>query len=459
MDDASPDPAALAERVEALSRENRKLHRICEALMDRAEQRLSHDRQFSFLEAGVVLGEEIAQRTAELHALNGRLLQQVAQREEAEAELNLAKIAAEEANLAKSRFVAAVGHDMLQPLTAARLFLGALPRGEPGLVERIARCLESAEAMLESIQEYSRVEAGALSPAMADFAIGDLLARLQAEFQMRCEDRGLVLRVARSSLRVHSDPNLLERILRNLLGNAVRYTRRGGVLAGCRRAGDAVRIMVVDTGPGIPEDRQQEIFDEFVQLRAERGAAEKGLGLGLAIARAMARVIGAELELCSIPGKGSAFSVTVARGAAAAPVIAAPAGEPEGALPLEGKRILIIDDDEAVLEALALTVEGWGCGSLIAVSHATALEAVEQGALLPDLIIADYHLGEDRGTAVVGRLRTLYDRTIPAIIVTSDRSAGLPDELRRQGWTVLPKPFDPARLRETAQRLIAPAEG
>ena len=452
------DASALRGRLAALERENLKLAKIRDVLMDRAEHRLSGNSHFSFLEAGVVLGEEIAQRTEELNALNGDLLKQIAQREEAEAALRIAKLAAEEANLAKSRFVAAVGHDMLQPLTAARLFLGALPQGERGsrearLVERIARCLESAESMLESIQEYSRVEAGALTPALCDFTIGDLLSRLQAEYQMRFEDRGLVLRIVASRLRVRSDPNILERILRNFLSNALRYTMRGGVLAGARRRGDRIEIAVLDQGPGIPEERQAEIFEEFVQLRAERGAADKGLGLGLAIAERMATAIDAQLTLRSITGRGSAFSVTVARGVAASAHEPASA-EAEAAQPLEGRRILIVDNDEAVLEALAGTVESWGCHSLIAVSHATAIEAIEQGTLLPDLVIADYHLDDDRGTAVVGRLRAMFDRPIPALIITSDRAAGLPAELRRQGWAVLTKPLDPARLKETSGRLI-----
>ena len=455
--DAATTISQLEARITALSHENDKLRRIRDSLMDRAEQRLSLNSQFSFLEAGVVLGDEIAQWTADLNLLNTRLLQQVAQREEAEAALRVAKQAAEEANLAKSRFVAAVGHDMLQPLTAARLFLGTLPQGEAGsrearLIERLARCLESAEAMLDSIQEYSRVEARPITPTVRDFSVGELLMRLHGEYQMRCEDRGLDFRVVPSRLWVRTDAHLLERILRNFLSNAVRYTQRGGVVAGCRRSGETVRILVADQGPGIPENRQRDIFEEFVQLPAPHETAEKGLGLGLAIVKRMADAIGADIALHSIPGKGSVFSVAVPRSPFPGKA-EQPARKPPLQPSVQGRRILIVDNDEAVLEALACTVEGWGCSTLIAVSHATALEAVEQGAIVPDLVIADYHLGSDRGTAVVGRLRALFNRPLPAIIVTADRVAGLPEELRRQGWTVLTKPLDTGRLRDACQKL------
>lgn len=447
---------SLEEKIDALMCENRKLRKVRDVLMDRAEQRLSLNSQFSFLEAGVVLGEEIAKRTAELNSLNTNLLQQVAQREEAEAALRVAKLAAEDGNLAKSRFVAAVGHDMLQPLTAARLFLGALPQSEAGgrearLIERLARCLESAEAMLDSIQEYSRVEGRPIMPDIRDVPAGELLLRLHGEYQMRCEDRGLDFRVIPSRLWVRTDAHILERILRNFLSNAMRYTRRGRVLAGCRRNDDMVRILVADQGPGIPENRLRDIFEEFVRLPSFHDTSEKGLGLGLAIAKRMADAIGARIAVHSVPGRGSIFSVTVPRGESRQKTLF-PVPAPLRQMPLDGKRILIIDNDETVLEALACTIEAWGCSTLISISYATALEAVEQGEIAPDMIIADYHLEDDRGTAVVGRLRTLFDRAIPAIVVTADRVAGLPEELRRQGWTVLTKPLDPVRLREACQR-------
>lgn len=451
---------SLEAQIDALTCENAKLRKIRDALMDRAEQRLSLNGQFSFLEAGVVLGEEIAQRTAELNLLNTSLLQQVAQREEAEAALRVAKQTAEEANLAKSRFVAAVGHDMLQPLTAARLFLGALPQGEAGgrearLIERLARCLESAEAMLDSIQEYSRVEAKPITPAVRDFAVNDLLLRLYGEYQIRCEDRGLNFRAVPSRLQVRTDAHILERILRNFLSNAIRYTRRGGILIGCRRSGNMARILVADQGPGIPPDRHRDIFEEFVQLPPFHETAEKGLGLGLAIVRRMADAIDAKIAVSSVQGRGSIFSVSVPLGMSPGKTEGLPR-RPLRQPPVEGRRILIVDNDEAVLEALACTVEAWGCSSLIAVSHATALEAVEQGEIVPDIVIADYHLEDDRGTAVVGRLRALFDRPIPAIIVTADRVAGLPEELRRQGWMTLTKPLDSTRLKEACQKLLSP---
>lgn len=452
---------ALKAQIAALSSENQKLRKICDALMDRAEQRLSLNSQFSFLEAGVVLGEEIAQRTAELNALNTSLLQEVAQREEAEEAMRVAMRAAEEANLAKSRFVAAVGHDMLQPLTAARLFLGALPQGDGSgrqarLIERLARCLESAEAMLDSVQEYSRVEARPLTPDIGNVPLGDLLLRLHSEYQMRCEDRGLDLRVIPTCLMVRSDPHILERILRNFLSNAVRYSQRGRVLAGCRREADRVRVLVADQGPGIPPDRLGDVFEEFVQLPSHRETAEKGLGLGLAIAKRMADAIEAPIGVVSVPGRGSVFSVTVPIGSHH-DAMRLPPPRPVERLSIADKRILVVDNDEAVLEALACTVEGWGCSTLIAVSQITALEAVEQGDIEPDMIIADYHLDEDRGTAVVGRLRAVFDRPIPAVIVTADRAAGLPEELRRQGWKVVTKPIDPVRLREACQRALTPS--
>ncbi len=327
----------------------------------------------------------------------------------------------------KARFLSAVGHDLRQPLNALRLFHGALGAelSDPSqrrLLRRAEAACTELQHMLDSLSEQTRLEGGRLRPVSQVFVLGPWLHALVEEVRPLAEGLGLTLRLHVRDEVVESDPHLLARLVRNLLVNAVRHSRQGGVLLGVRRRGGRLRITVWDTGPGIPPGQQQRIFAEFVRL-SEEG---EGLGLGLSIVRQLAEVLGHPLGLRSRPGRGSAFSVDVPR------VEPAPGW------------VLVVDDDaggrEAVLEVLRR--EGL---EVVAVSG--PFDPPRRWPA-PALVVCDYHLGQTRGTALIAGLRGRYG-VLPALLVSGDpRTAGVSS----LPW--LPKPVDPEALRHRVRALI-----
>ncbi len=369
-------------------------------------------------------------------------------------DLQRAKAEAEQANAAKTRFLAAASHDLLQPLNAARLFAAALREtlaqdadgAEPltrarRLADNLAASLRSTEFLLGDLLDISSLDSGKVRTDVQTIRIGPMLQELALEVSAQARGRGLAVRVVPSSLAVQSDPRLLRRIVQNLLSNAVRYTLAGGVLLGCRRAGGQVLIVVQDTGPGIALEHQAAVFEEFRRLPGGAPGTERGLGLGLAIVDRAARLLGHSVELRSEPGRGTRFSVAVPRADDAAPA-SAPAAPPVGAL-AAGRHVLCIDDEPEILRGLAALLEGWGCRVATAPDGDRALPAP-----VPDVLIVDYHLGAgDDGLAVVQRLRAHWGRPVPALLVTADRSEGVRQAARLAGCEVLSKPVRPAALR------------
>jgi PAS domain S-box-containing protein len=372
--------------------------------------------------------------------------------------LELAKRAAEEANAGKTRFLAAASHDLLQPLTAARLFLSAQQaslegregtemdlRNVAAFTENALAALQSTEALLSELLYMSSLDSRAIQPVVQDVAIGAMLAQLGAEFSALAGTRGLALRVVPTSAMARADPILLRRVVQNLLSNAIRYTAVGRVLVGCRRCDSAIRIEVWDTGVGIPEDMQQNIFNEFWRLPQE-AEVEKGMGLGLAIVDRIARLLDARVILRSKVGVGSMFAIEVPR-ASSPPYAPTRDSSP---LPMIGTvrdlLVLCLDNDEPVRDGMKALLEQWGCRVVCAHDLETAIQFL--GEVVPDVALVDYHLDKTRnGLDVLDELRRRWNHDAYAVLVTADRS----DHVRRAAHAarceVLHKPVKPAALR------------
>lgn len=354
---------------------------------------------------------------------------------------------AERANASKSRFVAAASHDLLQPLSAAKLYLASLEgEGESPVVAKVSRALESVEHILDALLDISKLDIGKAALHEVPVSVGTVLAQLGEELMPVARQKGLDLRMVSTSAVVRSDPTYLRRILQNLVSNALRYTDTGRVLVGARHVPRGVRIEVWDTGPGIPEDQQQAIFDEFRRLNASASAAE-GMGLGLAIVERACRLLGHDLTLTSAPGIGTCFRVTLPLhdGAALHPEQAAPRGwnAPRN---LGAELVLLIENDADVLRALTTILEKWDLSVLAASSEAEAHDLVDEVGVAPDAIIADYQLDDDRlGTDAIASLRGRLG-PIPACIVSANRSPELIAACGKLGLTLFPKPLEPARL-------------
>ncbi len=387
------------------------------------------------------LEQRVQSRTAELTRVNEELAQ--------------AQTIAEEANLSKTRFLAAAGHDILQPLNAARLYCAALMEqagtGRPAeAAGNIESALESVETILGAVLDISRLDAGAMRPAETVFLLGDLLRQIGTDFQPMAAAKQLDLTIVPSSIAVETDRNLLRRLIQNLVSNAVKYTRSGRILVGVRRHGELAEIQVIDTGIGIPPDKLNTVFREFTRL--DEGAREaQGLGLGLSIVDRLARVLRLEIRVTSLPGKGSRFSVVI-------PVTVAkptkttqrPAPEPAG-LSLRGLSVICIDNEPRILEGMKLLLEGWGCSV-----HPMAGSADISPDKLPsyvDFVLADYHLDRENGLDVIEKLRAIYGRDTPAVLITADRSTEVRAYAERLDVAVINKPLKPAVLRSLMTRL------
>jgi signal transduction histidine kinase len=447
-------------RIAELEDEVRKLRIINGVLMERVEQEMDPhvDSAFSRMYQAIALENSVSQRTEALTGITRRLLHEINERREAESALQEAKEAAERANLSKTSFLAAASHDLNQPLNAARLFLGALAQEVPAghcveLAERIDAALETMDHLLTALMDISKLDAGFWQAELADIDLQKLLAALHAEFEPQAEAAGLRLRLVNTGAVVRTDRHLLERVLRNLIGNAIRYTKSGRILIGCRRRGRAVRIDVIDTGIGIPKDKFRTIFEEFHQLGNNPRRNEKGVGLGLAIVDRVAKLLDAPVDVESQQGKGSRFSITVPFGCADSVERETEAVQGGQASTDFGTcEVLVIDNDPQVLEGMQSLLHSWNCRVLRAGSTADAMEAA---VCAPDIVIADYHLdGGAYGTDAIAAVRKRFGAGIPSLLITSDTSTRLRAELRAAGHVVLTKPLAPSRLRAIMTHLL-----
>lgn len=374
-----------------------------------------------------------------------------------EAALRLAKIEAEKANRAKSRFLAAASHDLRQPLQALGFYLGTLEErlggAEKALMTPIRACMGSLRALLDDLLDLGRLDAGVLAPKPAPVSVADLLSRVRAAHGPAAVAKGLRLRMAGASPVVEADPVLLERMVGNLVSNAIRYTETGGVLVGCRRRGGLWRIEVWDTGIGIPAGRTAEIFEEFVQLDNSQRDREKGAGLGLAIVRRLAGLTGCEVGVRSRVGRGSVFHLALPGPSMLVGV--PPAAPPETGAGPRALRVALIEDDVTVRDALACAIGGWGHEVRAAASPAQVL--AELAGRAPDLVISDYRLpGGETGLGAVATLRAAFGDGLAAVILTGETAPDVVREISGQGIEIRHKPLDFDELRACLEAHASP---
>ena len=380
-----------------------------------------------------------------------------------------ARAVAETASLAKSQFLAAASHDLRQPLHAMGLFAAALAARvrDPGvtpLVASIRASVEALEHLFAELLDLSQLDAGALRPVPAAVPLQPLFSRVAADFVPQAQAAGLTLRVAPTRLTVVTDPMLLERVLRNLLANAVRYTPAGGIVLGARRHARTVRIDVIDSGVGIAEVDATRVFDEFVQLAGapRNHAGGRGMGLGLAIVRRLAALCGHVVELASTPGRGSRFSITLPRAPAlvreSRSLRARSGASAASSRTLQGRRVVVVDDDPAVVAAMQALFASWNATAAGGSDAAMAFATLPRGDARDnavDLIVADLRLADGKsGIDAIAHLRARLGVDTPAIVVSGDTSAEAQAEVQAAGVKLLVKPVVAATLKEAAEHAI-----
>jgi len=442
--------------IEELKRQAAKLKKINAALMSRVER--SMDQQFnafSLFETAIALDHQVRDRTRQLRDALHSI-------EKANDGLYRAKQQAEAASSLKSSVLISVTHDLLQPLNAARLTLSTLAEmiesdNGTALVEQVDRSLLTLEDLLRSLLDIAKLDAGALRPDVRPILIASLFEPLLDEFAPEAAKRGLSLRICSSSLAVISDAMMLRRILQNLLANALRYTRTGGVVMGCRLRGDRACIQVSDTGPRIPSAQQEAIFLEFQRGESSVGDLA-GFGLGLSIVRRFAGVLGHDIRLASRLEHGSTFAVELDR---AEPALVRKEAHEVQRIDveyggLEDAKILVIENDASSVQAMAALLEKWGCRVVTSDSLADALARIAALGNLPDAIVADLHLDHQQsGLAAVQEIRQQLQLDVPAVIVTADYSEKAAKEASLYGLEVLTKPVKPAEMRALLSFLLA----
>jgi len=394
--------------------------------------------------ANETLERRVRERTEELTHVNERLVE--ATRE------------AEEANLGKTRFLAAAGHDILQPLNAARLYssvlVDKLKASEDGdLVRNVESALESVEDIIGAVLDISRLDTGALKPEPTVFRLDELLRGLALDFQPVAQEKGLELRIVPTSVSVRTDRRLLRRLLQNLVSNALKYTQKGKVLVGCRRRGNRILVEVYDTGMGIPKSKQKAIFHEFHRLDDGMRVA-KGLGLGLSIVERISHVLDHPVDLRSEANKGSCFSVELPRSASMPDTIPAKQA-PASVGNLDGLCVVAIDNEPDILSGMRHLLTNWNCTVVTAADDQEAAALLNKAGLTPDVILADYHLDNGTGIEAIIKLRWKFGGHLPAILITADRSRPVRAEASEKDIAFFNKPVKPAALRAQLARCHA----
>ncbi|MGB1237099.1 MAG: PAS-domain containing protein [Pseudomonadales bacterium] len=388
--------------------------------------------------------------------LETRVSERTAKLEQANAELERERASAIAAHRNKSQFLNACSHDLMQPLEAARLFTSALSQQRDlneehlGQIDHIDRALQSASQLLGQLGELAKIESGNVQPKPQHFSIDQLLETLALEFSSLALAQSVTLRRCPSSAWIKSDPQLLRRVLQNLIGNALRYAPGGRVLIGCRRHANTLTIQVVDTGPGIPIDKQQRVFEQFTQL--DNAQAGQGLGLGLSISKSFCQLLQHPLKLCSEVGRGCTFSIQV-------PLVSARAAVQQAAklpsIDLSGVCVLCIENDPELLQATLALLEAWQCNVLCAERSEVALTLAEQYGDEIDIVLADYQLGgEVDGLTLLAKISGASAYGIPGILMTAALESNLAQKTEREGFSFMRKPIDPETLKALMGRLL-----
>jgi len=378
--------------------------------------------------------------------------------------LNKARKEAERANAAKTRFLAAASHDLRQPIHALGLFFGELssrvysPKTAK-VIGQIEDSIATINSMLNALLDISKLDAGVVKPNIETVDLGDLFMRLQTEFEVVALENRNLLRTRPTEVLVKSDPTLLESMLRNLLGNAFRYTENGRILLAARRRGETCEIQVLDTGCGIPEDQLDEIFSEFHQLHNAARDRQKGLGLGLSIVKRLAKLLHHAIKVKSQPGKGSCFSLVVPTSDKKDKQDALNIPITDNSLlgnRLAGCRILVLDDDALVLEGMRGLLSQWGCQVITACNQASALEQLASIGQEIALLIIDYRLGDAvSGLDVANKLQAQLGYSFAVLMITGDTDPERLREANASGHQLLHKPVVPAKLRSRLLNLIS----
>jgi Na+/proline symporter/CheY-like chemotaxis protein len=374
-------------------------------------------------------------------------------------ELANAKAEADEANLGKTKFLAAAGHDILQPLNAARLYVTSLvEKTEGSVLETVAAnidaSLDGVEEILGALLDISRLDTGALKPEIGPVRLDEIFKSLRVEFEPIAAEKRLNLRYVPSSVTVRTDRRLLRRLLQNLISNAIKYTPQGRVLIGCRRVGNRIRVEVIDTGIGIADAELGRVFEEFQRLDTGARIA-RGLGLGLSIVDRIGRVLSHPIGVTSTLGRGSRFWVELPVVPAVPLVMVAETPARIPSAPLAGLMVVAIDNDVQILDGMATLLGGWGCVLITAATTQDALARLTERGLRPDVIIADYHLDTGTGLEAIQRLRWTFATDLPALLITADRSQDVRDAALVKNVSLLNKPLKPAALRAHLAQIVA----
>ena len=382
------------------------------------------------------LEQRVSERTVELSRVNDKLTR--------------AQRLADEANMGKTRFLAAAGHDILQPLNAARLYSSSLSErfgqsADEPIIRNIESSLDAVEAILGAVLDISRLDTGALKPVISTFALDDLIRQVETDFRPLAKSKGLSLRVVRTGLHLKTDRNLFRRLVQNLVSNAIKYTPKGGVVVGVRRTLTEPVLQVVDCGIGIAGNQAQLIFREFTRL--DEGVREaEGLGLGLSIVDRISKVLGTPINVRSVPGKGTVLGVglgsVVSLTESVADIVLAQEA-PTGAMPEFD--VLCVDNDARILGGMKTLLETWGC-TVSCAKNGDEAAGIENA---PDVVLADYHLDHESGLDVIQAVRTRFGADLPAVLITADRSHDLRQRAQALNIAFLNKPLKPAALRAT----------
>ncbi|MFQ6371723.1 NahK/ErcS family hybrid sensor histidine kinase/response regulator [Shewanella sp. YIC-542] len=402
-------------------------------------------QQQALQESNENLEARVRERTYELVQLNSQLLD--------------AKAHEEMANASKSRFLAAVGHDLMQPLNAARLFTASLSQ-HPNLeqdvrmtLEHINSSLKTAGELLTDLLDISRLDSGKVEVNRRDFAISEILGGLAVEFDAMSKDSQIHFSAVACHMTVNSDPSLLRRIIQNFLTNAFRYAKGGRVLLGCRHRPAGLEIQVLDTGCGIESSQLNEIFHEFKRLNNPQSRSVNGLGLGLAIADRIGKVLQHDIKVSSIQGKGSVFSIVVPRGNSRA--VVKPRSISNTFRTLTGVKVLCIDNEESILAGLESLLTRWQCEVVCASDISDARIKLGLKGMAPDIVLADYHLDNDcNGVDAMDAIRASYGEKLPGILITANTNKALIEDVERRGYHYMPKMIKPAALRALISGLV-----
>lgn len=370
--------------------------------------------------------------------------------------------ALEKANISKTRFLAAASHDLRQPIHALGLFFDDLSDQvyspeTAQVIDQIEDSITAISSMLSALLDISKLDAGVVKPKFDAVPLGELFARLQKEFTPIASENGNRLHIRATKLAVTSDPAMLERMLRNLIGNALRYTENGRVIVAARKHGKSIHIQVLDNGSGIPEDQLDEIFVEFHQLQNPARDRRQGLGLGLSIVKRLCQLMQHEINVSSILGKGSCFSLTlpIANFKPDLSVIASIEAKDFLHDNLAGCRVLVLEDDAAVLEGMNVLLKRWGCSVKTAASLHEAKAVLDKNKEKLDLLIVDYRLsGNVSGIDAVNSIQQCLNYPIAVLIITGDTAPDRLQEAEDSGFPLMHKPVQPAKLRNTLRYLL-----